>query len=164
MTNNNIRVGIIMGSTSDEEQMKPCGQVLRDFDIAFEARVLSAHRTPDETVEFVSTAKARGIQVIIAAAGGAAHLAGVAAAHTDLPVIGIPIESKSLKGMDSLLSTVQMPPGIPVACVAIGTMGSKNAAHLAIRIMALGDEVLTAKLKTFKEKMRTDILSSTVNL
>ncbi len=164
MTNNNIRVGILMGSASDEDQMKPCGQVLRDFGIAFEAKVLSAHRTPNETVEYVTTAKERGIQVIIAAAGGAAHLAGVVAAHTDLPVIGIPIESQSLKGMDSLLSTVQMPPGIPVACVAIGTMGSKNAAHLAVRIMALGDETLVAKIKTFKEKMRTDILASKVNL
>ncbi len=164
MTNNNIRVGILMGSASDEDQMKPCGQILRDFGIAFEAKVLSAHRTPNETVEYVSTAKERGIQVIIAAAGGAAHLAGVVAAHTDLPVIGIPIESQSLKGMDSLLSTVQMPPGIPVACVAIGTMGSKNAAHLAVRIMALGDETLVAKIKTFKEKMRTDILASKVDL
>src|SRR3989338_10283889 len=132
-------VAILMGSDSDAPLLKPCGDLLRELGIPFKARVLSAHRTPDEAVEFVKSAKQNGIKVIIAAAGGAAHLAGVAAAHTLLPVIGIPIETSSLKGIDSLLSTVQMPAGTPVATVAIGSGGVKNAAFLAARIIALQD-------------------------
>lgn len=159
-----LKVVILMGSANDQDQLKPCGQVLKEFGIPYEARVLSAHRTPNETVEYIAEAESRGAEVVIAAAGGAAHLAGVCAAHTLLPVIGIPVESASLKGMDSLLSTVQMPPGIPVATVAIGTMGSKNAAYLAIRIMAIKDKALTAKLVEFKEKMRRDILASKVDV
>lgn len=159
-----VRVVILMGSTNDQDQLKPCGQVLKEFGVPYEARVLSAHRTPVETVEYIAEAEKRGAEVVIAAAGGAAHLAGVCAAHTQLPVIGIPIESKSLKGLDSLLSTVQMPPGIPVATVAIGSMGSKNAAYLAIRIMALGDKTLAQKLDQHKEQMRRDILQSKVDV
>lgn len=164
MNKSRPRVAILLGSASDEEQMKPCGKVLRDFDIPYVAKVLSAHRTPNESVEFVSNAKNNGVQVIIAAAGGAAHLAGVCAAHTSLPVIGVPIESASLKGLDSLLSTVQMPPGIPVGTVAIGAMGSGNAAYLAIRIMALSDEALTQKIMEHKTSMRDKILKTEVNL
>lgn len=159
-----LRAVILMGSANDADQLKPCGQVFKEFGIPYEARVLSAHRTPVETVEYIAEAEARGCEVVIAAAGGAAHLAGVCAAHTLLPVIGIPVESKSLKGLDSLLSTVQMPPGIPVATVAIGGMGSKNAAYLAIRIMALKDKALAQKLRGFKEQMRRDILNSTVEV
>ncbi len=159
-----VRVVILMGSANDQDQLKPCGQVLKEFGVPYEARVLSAHRTPVETVEYIAEAEKRGAEVVIAAAGGAAHLAGVCAAHTQLPVIGIPIESKSLKGLDSLLSTVQMPPGIPVATVAIGAMGSKNAAYLAIRIMALGDKALAQKLDRHKEQMRRDILQSKVDV
>ena len=153
------RVAILMGSDSDAEALKPCGEVLKEFGVPFVARVLSAHRTPHETVRFAESAKKEGIQVLICAAGGAAHLAGVAAAHTDLPVIGVPVESKSLKGLDSLLSTVQMPAGVPVACVAIGSPGAKNAAYLALRIIALEDGKIAKKLAGFKEKMRRDILS-----
>jgi 5-(carboxyamino)imidazole ribonucleotide mutase len=128
------------------------------------ARVLSAHRTPDETVEFVKNAKKEGIRVIIAAAGGAAHLAGVAAANTSLPVIGIPVETSSLKGMDSLLSTVQMPAGTPVATVAVGSGGVKNAAFLAVRILALGDAKLEKALEKYKDENRKKILGKEVNL
>ena len=121
-------VGILMGSTSDWETMKAARDVLARFGVPHECRVLSAHRTPGATVEYVTAAEGRGIEVMIAAAGGAAHLAGVVAAHTLLPVLGVPMESASLKGLDSLLSTVQMPGGIPVGTLAIGTPGAKNAA------------------------------------
>jgi len=159
-----VRVAILMGSKSDEEQLKPCGQILKKFGVGYVAKVLSAHRTPRETVRFVDSAQSNGVEVIIAAAGGAAHLAGVCAAHTNLPVIGIPIESKSLKGLDSLLSTVQMPPGIPVGCVAIGSMGSKNAAHLALRILGLRDARIAKQIKQFKIQMRREILATKVTL
>lgn len=158
------QVAIVMGSTSDTECLKGCGAVLREFGIPYIAKVLSAHRTPKETAEFAESAESKGIEVIIAAAGGAAHLAGVVAAHTDLPVIGIPVESKSLKGLDSLLSTVQMPPGVPVACVAIGPGGAKNAAYLAIRILALKHSKFREKIKAFKTEMRSKILSSKPDL
>jgi len=158
-----VRVAILMGSKSDEDQLKSCGDVLKAFGIRYTTKVLSAHRTPKETVRFVEKAKTNGIEVIIAAAGGAAHLAGVCAAHTDLPVLGVPIESKSLKGLDSLLSTVQMPPGIPVGCLAIGKMGASNAAHLAVRIMALKDQKLASQIKQHKAKMRRDILATKVD-
>ena len=123
-------VAILMGSDSDAESLKGCGEVLKMFGVSYEARVLSAHRTPEDTVEYVKAARAKGVRVFICAAGGAAHLAGVVAAYTELPVIGIPVETSSLKGIDSLLSTVQMPAGTPVATVAIGPGGVKNAAFL----------------------------------
>ena len=160
MKKTKARVAIIMGSSSDAETMKGCADVLKEFGVAYVARVLSAHRTPHETAAFVESAKDKGIEVIVAAAGGAAHLAGVTAAHTDLPVIGVPIESKSLKGLDSLLSTVQMPAGIPVGCVAIGSSGAKNAAYLALRVLALNDARLASRLRDFKTSMRRQILAS----
>lgn len=159
-----VRAIILMGSANDAEQLKPTGQVFKDFGVAYEARVLSAHRTPNETVQFLADAEKRGCEVVIAAAGGAAHLAGVCAAHTLLPVIGVPIESKSLKGLDSLLSTVQMPPGIPVATVGIGPLGGKNAGLLAVRIMAIKDKAMAAKLDAFREKMRLEILASKIDV
>ncbi len=157
-------VAILMGSDSDAEQLKPCGEVLKEFGVPYVARVLSAHRTPKDATAFVESAKAEGFKIIIAAAGGAAHLAGVSAAFTDLPVIGIPIESPSFKGMDSLLSTVQMPAGTPVATVGVGSGGVRNAALLAIRILALSDEKLSTALKDFKEKNRQKILAKKVDI
>ena len=157
-------IAILMGSDSDAEQLKPCGEVLREFGVPFVARVLSAHRTPKETVTFTESAKKEGIRVLICAAGGAAHLAGVVAAHTELPVIGIPIDTPSLKGMDSLLSTVQMPAGTPVATVAIGAGGVRNAAFLALRILALQDAELAKALLDYKEKNREKILKKQVSL
>src|SRR3990167_2146809 len=149
-------VAILMGSDSDAPSLKPCGDILRELGIPFIAKVLSAHRTPDEAVAFVKSAKAKGFKVIIAAAGGAAHLAGVTAAHTTLPVIGVPIMSKSLDGMDSLLSTVQMPPGIPVATVGIN--GAKNAGLLAVQILATSNEDLTKQLEEYKKSLESGVL------
>ncbi len=157
-------VAILMGSDSDAPLLKPCGEVLRELEIPFVAKVLSAHRTPDEAVEFVKSAKKNGFKVIIAAAGGAAHLAGVAAANTLLPVIGIPVETSSFKGMDSLLSTVQMPAGTPVGTVAVGSGGVKNAAFLAARILALEDAKLEKTLAKYKDDNRKKILSKEINL
>ena len=157
-------VAILMGSDSDAESLKGCGEVLRSFDISFEARVLSAHRTPEDTVDYVKSAKKEGIRIFICAAGGAAHLAGVVAAYTPLPVIGIPVETSSLNGLDSLLSTVQMPVGTPVATVAIGAAGSKNAAYLAVRMLALNDPKLEEVLERFKEENRRKVLSKKVEL
>jgi 5-(carboxyamino)imidazole ribonucleotide mutase len=157
-------VAILMGSDSDAPLLKPCGELLKELGISYIAKVLSAHRTPDEAVEFVKRAKQDGFKVIIAAAGGAAHLAGVAAANTSLPVIGIPIESSSLKGLDSLLSTVQMPAGTPVATVAIGSGGVKNAAFLAARILALQDKNIEKALVKYKEDFRKKILEKKVEL
>ena len=157
-------VAILMGSDSDAESLKGCGEVLRLFDIPYEAKVLSAHRTPEDTVEYVKAADKEGIRVFICAAGGAAHLAGVVAAYTQLPVIGIPVETSSLNGLDSLLSTVQMPAGTPVATVAIGPAGAKNAAFLAARILALGDPKLEKALIQFKEDNRRKILSKKAKL
>src|SRR5277367_6605310 len=125
-----------MGSKSDWETMQHASQMLEQFEVAHECRVLSAHRTPQATTEFISSAEGRGVEVVIAAAGGAAHLAGVAAAHTLLPVLGVPMQSQALQGLDSLLSTVQMPAGIPVGTLAIGKAGARNAALLAIAILA----------------------------
>lgn len=152
-------VAILMGSGSDAETLKHSTEVLKEFGVSFKAKVLSAHRTPEETARFVKKASSRGFKVIIAAAGGAAHLAGTCAALTTLPVIGIPIESSSLKGLDSLLSTVQMPGGVPVATVSIGSAGAKNAALLALRILALSDKALAKKVETYKEKMRQSVLN-----
>src|SRR5881398_912132 len=145
-------VAIIMGSKSDWETMRHAVETLDELGVANEARVLSAHRTPDATTEFARTAADRGVKVIVAGAGGAAHLAGVIAAHTRLPVLGVPIESKALNGIDSLLSTVQMPGGIPVGTLAIGSAGAKNAALLAAGILALSDERIRAALEAFREK------------
>ncbi len=157
-------VAILMGSDSDAESLKPCGEVLRQLKVPFIARVLSAHRTPDETVVFVKAAKKDGIKVIIAAAGGAAHLAGVTAANTLLPVIGIPVETSSFKGMDSLLSTVQMPAGTPVATVAVGSGGVRNAAFMAARILALQDERLEERLEKYKDDTRKKVLGKEIAL
>jgi len=144
-------VGILMGSDSDWPTMKAAADVLTEFGIASEAKVISAHRTPKDLEQYVSNAVGRGLRVIIAGAGGAAHLPGVTAAMTTLPVIGVPIVSKSLNGLDSLLSIVQMPPGVPVATVGIGA--AKNAGILAAQILAVGDERLQKALARFKEKL-----------
>lgn len=156
-------VAILMGSDSDAEFLKPCGEVLREFKIPFDVRVLSAHRTPDETIAYAKAAKASGIRVMICAAGGAAHLAGVVAANTELPVIGIPVETSAMKGMDSLLSTVQMPAGTPVATVAVGSGGVKNAAFLAVRILALENAKLGKALNEYKDTNRVKILNKKIN-
>lgn len=150
-------VVVLMGSKSDQPVMDKALAVLDSYGIRHECRVLSAHRTPAETMQFVADAEARGAQVFIAAAGMAAHLAGVVAAHTLKPVIGVPISSGALHGQDALLSTVMMPPGIPVATVAID--GSKNAGHLAAQILAIDDAGLTNKIHEFRQNEREQILS-----
>src|SRR6188768_2366933 len=147
--NDNPLVSIIMGSTSDWETMKNAADILTEFDVAHEARVVSAHRTPDLLFEFAKTAESRGIEVIIAGAGGAAHLPGMCASQTVLPVLGVPVESKALKGMDSLLSIVQMPAGIPVGTLAIGEAGAKNAGLMAARILALSDTAVADRVAAF---------------
>ena len=149
-------VSIIMGSQSDWESVKPASKILEEFSIPHECKIISAHRTPDRHKTFATNAKKRGIKVILAAAGGAAHLAGVTAAHTSLPVLGIPMESK-LSGLDSLLSTVQMPSGVPVATFAVGNAGSKNAALFAIRIIALEDSLVANKLDQYIKKMEKEV-------
>lgn len=155
-------VAIVMGSTSDWEMMKPAVDILKSFGIAHEIKILSAHRLPDETAEFASTAKARGLKAIIAGAGGAAHLAGVIAAKTTLPVLGVPVPSKYLKGMDSLLSIVQMPRGIPVATFAIGEGGAANAAIFAVSMLALTDKTLSDKLDCFRAKQSQKVREATL--
>ena len=149
-------VSIIMGSQSDWESVKSASKILEEFSIPHECKIISAHRTPDRHKTFATNAKKRGIKVILAAAGGAAHLAGVTAAHTSLPVLGIPMESK-LSGLDSLLSTVQMPSGVPVATFAIGNAGSKNAALFAIRVIALEDSLIANKLDQYIKKMEKEV-------
>src|SRR2546430_2118244 len=148
-----LLVSIVMGSDSDLEVMQEAGKALQDFGITYEIDVTSAHRSPDRTAEFARKAAERGIHVIIAGAGGAAHLAGVIAAYTTLPVIGVPIPSTSLNGLDSLLATVQMPAGIPVATVAIGKPGATNAGILAAQILGLSDDTVAKKLSGRKEKL-----------
>lgn len=155
-------VAVIMGSKSDWEAMRQADEVLAKFEIPHECRVLSAHRTPVQTAEYVSAAESRGIEVIVAAAGGAAHLAGVCAAHTILPVLGVPMESASLKGLDSLLSTVQMPAGIPVGTLAIGPAGARNAALLAVAILALGRPALRDRLRQFRAELSEKVLRETL--
>ena len=157
-TPSGLLVAVIMGSKSDWETMRQAADVLRSFDILHECRVLSAHRTPSETARYIEDAESRGFEVIIAAAGGAAHLAGVCAAHTILPVLGVPMESASLKGMDSLLSTVQMPAGIPVGTLAIGAPGARNAALLAVAVLATGRPELREKLRRFRAEQREKVL------
>ncbi len=142
----NALVGIVYGSTSDETVMKECAAVLEEHGVAHEMHVMSAHRTPEKVAEYARGAAERGMKVMIAGAGLAAHLAGAVAANTLLPVIGVPLDAGTLGGLDALLSTVQMPPGVPVATVAIGKPGAKNAAWLALRILALGDAALAKKL------------------
>lgn len=153
-------VAILMGSASDVDKVSPAMDVLREFNIPFAVRVMSAHRSPDVVCQFVSAASAEGYKIIIAAAGGAAHLAGVTAAHTCLPVIGIPVECGPFHGFDSLLSTVQMPGGIPVATVAVGSAGARNAGLLAIRILALGDPRVAEQLARFHTKLGNDVVAA----
>ena len=155
-------VSILMGSRSDLPTMENCFAQLKEFDIPFEAHALSAHRTPNEVIKLAEESKDRGIKVIIAAAGGAAHLGGVIASSTTLPVIGVPIQTSALGGMDSLLSTVQMPGGIPVATVAIRKAGAKNAAILAVQMLALSDEALAKKLEAFKQAMADKVIADSV--
>ena len=154
-----IKVGIMMGSQSDLPTMEEAAKVLKEFGVGCEIKVLSAHRTPKETAVYAEKAMPRGIKVIICGAGGSAALAGVVAAHTNLPVIGVPIESV-LNGIDSLLSTVQMPPGVPVAAVAIGKGGAKNAGLLALRILALSDQAIAKKLAKFQDDQRKKVLEA----
>jgi len=162
MSNSSPLVGVIMGSKSDWETMAQADQVLSDFGIAHECQVLSAHRTPALTAEYASSAASRGLEVIIAGAGGAAHLAGVVAAHTILPVIGVPMQSSALNGLDSLLATVQMPKGVPVATVAIGASGAANAGLLAVAILAGSRPELRAKLQAYRDKIAADVRSQSL--
>ncbi|MCR5705521.1 MAG: 5-(carboxyamino)imidazole ribonucleotide mutase [Acholeplasmatales bacterium] len=152
------RVGVIMGSKSDYEVMKDAVNVLEEFGIDYEKRIVSAHRTPDLLCEYAKTAKERGIEVIIAGAGGAAHLPGMTAAMTTLPVVGVPVKSRALSGVDSLLSIVQMPGGVPVGTMAIN--GAKNAALYAISILGINDKEVSKKLEEYREKQTKDVLSS----
>ncbi len=152
-------VAIIMGSRSDWETMRETARILAEFGVPHESRVVSAHRTPDLMAAFAKDAEMRGIEIIVAGAGGAAHLPGMTAAHTLLPVIGVPVESHALKGMDSLLSIVQMPAGIPVATVAIGVAGAKNAALLAIGILSNSRPDLREKLRVFRTEQRDRVLA-----
>jgi 5-(carboxyamino)imidazole ribonucleotide mutase len=156
-------VGVIMGSKSDWETLRHADQVLKDFDVPHECRVVSAHRTPVEMADYARQAEARGLKVIIAGAGGAAHLPGMVAAHTTLPVLGVPVESHSLKGLDSLLSIVQMPGGVPVATLAIGKAGATNAALLAVSILATADAVLRERLHAFRTLQTARVKEDTLS-
>jgi len=155
-------VGVLMGSKSDWDTMQHCRDTLAKFGIPHECRVLSAHRTPEQTAEFITNGEKNGMKVFIAAAGGAAHLAGVVAAHTVLPVLGVPMKGWSLDGMDSLLATVQMPRGIPVGTLAIGKAGAVNAALLAVSILSLRDESLADKLRDERKAQSDAILATTL--
>jgi len=155
-------VGILMGSKSDWDTMRSAAETLERFGVPYESRVLSAHRTPDATVEYVRRAEERGFEVLIAGAGGAAHLAGIAAANTLLPVFGVPIESAALKGLDSLLSTVQMPRGVPVGTLAIGEAGATNAALLAVAVLAGKRPELREKLRAFRAEQAAKVLEQSV--
>jgi 5-(carboxyamino)imidazole ribonucleotide mutase len=155
-------VGVIMGSKSDWETMHHAADVLKEFDVPHECRIVSAHRTPQWMVEYASMAEERGIEVIIAGAGGAAHLPGMVAANTVVPVLGVPVESRALKGLDSLLSIVQMPGGIPVATLAIGKAGATNAALLAIAILANTRPPLRARLHAFRERQSNQVRQDTL--
>jgi 5-(carboxyamino)imidazole ribonucleotide mutase len=158
-------VGVIMGSTSDWEKcMRFAAETLRDFGVPFEARVVSAHRTPDWMVDYAHTAAERGLEVIIAGAGGAAHLPGMVAGHTLLPVIGVPVQSAALNGMDSLLSIVQMPAGVPVATMAIGKAGAVNAALLAVSILGASRPVLRTELAEFRRKRAEAVLAEELSI
>jgi phosphoribosylamine--glycine ligase len=152
-------VAILMGSDSDLPAMADCARVLEDYGIAYDLRVLSAHRSPDHAARYARSAERRGLKVLVAGAGGSAHLAGVLAAHTALPVIGVPLAGSPLGGFDSLLSTVQMPPGVPVATMGVGPMGAKNAGHLAAAILALGDAALRRRLHERRARMTAEVLA-----
>jgi 5-(carboxyamino)imidazole ribonucleotide mutase len=155
-----MSVGIIMGSASDWPTMEHAAQVLKDFGVEYRAEVVSAHRTPDKLVEYAKQAKSKGLKCIIAGAGGAAHLPGMVAAMTELPVLGVPVESKALKGVDSLLSIVQMPAGIPTATFAIGHAGATNAGLFAVAMLALENAELAAKLTEFRRKQTAKVAES----
>ncbi len=155
-------VGVIMGSVSDWETMRHAVDLLREFMVPFERKIVSAHRTPDRLAEYARTAATRGIQIIIAGAGGAAHLPGMTAAYTTLPVLGVPVESRALRGVDSLLSIVQMPGGVPVGTFAIGEPGAKNAALFAISILALHSPELATKLARFRAQQTARVLEQTL--
>lgn len=159
-----VKIAIIMGSKSDAATVAKASAILKEFNVAYEVKVLSAHRTPKELAAYVGTLEKKGIQAVIAAAGGSAALAGVIASHTVLPVIGIPIETKSLKGLDSLLSTVQMPPGIPVACMAIGEWGAHNAALFALAILSLSDRTIKIQLALYRRKMSQKVKKAKIAL
>ena len=160
----NPKVGVIMGSSSDWETMKHACNILEELNIPYEKQVVSAHRTPDLMFEYAETARERGIHIIIAGAGGAAHLPGMVAAKTTLPVIGVPVQSKALNGLDSLLSIVQMPSGVPVATVAIGKAGATNAGLLAVQILSTTDSALADKLDARREATKEQVLESTGDL
>lgn len=153
-----VQVGVVMGSRSDWETMTSCAEILQEFGVSYECRVVSAHRTPDWMFQYAKFAAERGLKVIIAAAGGAAHLPGMIASQTTLPVLGVPIRSQALNGLDSLLSIVQMPGGVPVGTLAIGAAGAKNAALLAIRILATQDESLATAMQDFLDRQRDAVL------
>ncbi|MEY8457976.1 5-(carboxyamino)imidazole ribonucleotide mutase [Lactococcus ileimucosae] len=157
-------VAVIMGSLSDWETMKQSAQILEEFGIAFDKKVVSAHRTPEIMLDFAKNAEKQGYKVIVAGAGGAAHLPGMVASMTLLPVIGVPIQSRALSGLDSLYSIVQMPGGVPVASMAIGTAGAKNAGLYAVQILALGNKSLTKKLKKYRENAAEISVTSTKKL
>ncbi|OSQ38259.1 5-(carboxyamino)imidazole ribonucleotide mutase [Thalassospira mesophila] len=156
-------IGIIMGSQSDWETMKNAADILDTLGVAYETKIVSAHRTPDRLVDYAKTAKSRGLKVIIAGAGGAAHLPGMAAAMTPLPVLGVPVQSRALKGMDSLLSIVQMPGGVPVGTLAIGAAGAKNAGLLAAGIMALMDDALAGRLDSWRQSQTDAVAQAPVD-
>lgn len=158
MANTHPKVGILMGSDSDLEIMREAEKRLDNFGIAYETRIISAHRTPEKAAEYATTAQQRGLQVIICGAGAAAHLAGAIAANTTLPVIGVPIDSSSLKGMDALLATVQMPAGIPVATMAIGKAGAANAGIFAAQIVGRTDSAVANKLEPFKKELAAAVV------
>lgn len=157
---NNPKVGVIMGSISDWETMKHTCTILDDFEVAYEKKVISAHRTPDVMFEYAQSTRSRGIKVIIAGAGGAAHLPGMVAAKTTLPVIGVPVQSHALNGMDSLLSIVQMPGGVPVATMAIGKAGAKNAGLLAVQILGTFEQELAEELEQYRLKIQRQSIES----
>ena len=159
------KVAIIMGSDSDLPTMGEAVKILGEYGVAHDVKILSAHRSPDDTVRFAKDARSNGFSVIIAGAGGAAHLAGVVASHTTLPVIGVPLDSGAgLGGMDALLSTVQMPPGVPVATMAVGKAGAKNAAIFAVQILALSDKNLQEKLTAFKQEQKKKVIQTDAEL
>ena len=159
MTESVLRVAVIMGSKSDWDVMRLTSETLTKLTIPHESKVYSAHRAPDALVEYIAQAETRGVQVFIAGAGGAAHLGGVIAAKTQLPVLGVPMQSKALQGLDSLLSIVQMPKGIPVGCLAIGSAGAVNAALLATAILALADPAVAQRLRTYREEQTRAVLA-----
>lgn len=160
----NAIVSVVMGSTSDWETMKDCCAILDEFDVVYEKNVVSAHRTPDLMFSFAEQARELGKKIIIAGAGGAAHLPGMIAAKTTLPVIGVPIQSRALNGMDSLLSIVQMPAGVPVATVAIGKAGAVNAGLLAVQILSIEDKKLAKQLETRRDRLKKSVIESSENL